>query len=103
MVTAEEIGSVAIFAGLDERERERLALAAADLVLAPGEHAIHAGDQRARCAAAHPEAEDAAMPGPAAQRLEALDLEAELAPDQLAQLRVERRVARRQAALPNHQ
>jgi thioredoxin reductase (NADPH) len=47
VVTAEEIGRVAIFAGLDERERERLALAAADLRLAAGEYAIHAGDQRA--------------------------------------------------------
>jgi thioredoxin reductase (NADPH) len=47
MVTAEEIASVAIFAGLDADERERLALAAADLLIAPGEYAIHPGDQRA--------------------------------------------------------
>jgi thioredoxin reductase (NADPH) len=47
MVTAEEIASIAIFAGLDDQERERLALAAADLLLSPGEYAIHPGDQRA--------------------------------------------------------
>ena len=31
MVTAEEIGSIAVFAGLPEADRERLARAAADL------------------------------------------------------------------------
>ena len=47
MVTAEEIGSIAIFAGLVEADRERLARAAADLTLAPGEYAAHEGGERA--------------------------------------------------------
>jgi CRP-like cAMP-binding protein len=47
MVTAEEIGSIAIFAGLDEADRERLARAAADIALAPGEYAAHEGGERA--------------------------------------------------------
>ena len=47
MVTAEEIGSVAVFAGLSEADRERLARAAADIVLAPGEYAAHEGADRA--------------------------------------------------------
>ena len=47
MVTADEIGSIAIFAGLAEADRERLARAAADLTLAPGEYAAHEGADRA--------------------------------------------------------
>ena len=47
MVTAEEIGAVAVFAALDADERERLARAAADLSLVPGEYAAHEGDERA--------------------------------------------------------
>ena len=47
MVTADEIGSIAIFAGLSEADRERLARAAADLTLAPGEYAAHEGAERA--------------------------------------------------------
>jgi thioredoxin reductase (NADPH) len=47
VVTAEEIGSIAIFAGLVEADRERLARAAADLTLAPGEYAAHEGGERA--------------------------------------------------------
>src|SRR6187200_1879684 len=47
MVTADEIGSIAIFAGLDEADRERLARAAADITLAPGEYAAHEGGERA--------------------------------------------------------
>src|ERR671911_154489 len=47
MVTAEEIGSVAVFAGLSEADRERLARAAADITLAPGEYAAHEGADRA--------------------------------------------------------
>jgi len=47
MVTADEIGSIAIFAGLSEADRERLARAAADLTLAPGEYAAHEGADRA--------------------------------------------------------
>ena len=47
MVTADEIGSIAIFAGLSEADRERLARAAADITLAPGEYAAHEGGERA--------------------------------------------------------
>ena len=47
MVTADEIGAIAIFAGLSEADRERLARAAADLTLAPGEYAAHEGADRA--------------------------------------------------------
>ena len=47
MVTAEEIGSVAVFAALSEADRERLARAAADIALAPGEYAAHEGGERA--------------------------------------------------------
>jgi len=47
MVTAEEIGSIAIFAGLAEADRERLSRAAADITLAPGEYAAHEGADRA--------------------------------------------------------
>jgi thioredoxin reductase (NADPH) len=47
MVTADEIGSISIFAGLAEADRERLARAAADVTLAPGEYAAHEGADRA--------------------------------------------------------
>jgi thioredoxin reductase (NADPH) len=47
MVTAEEIGAVALFATLGAAERDRLARAAADISLAPGEYAAHAGDEQA--------------------------------------------------------
>ena len=47
MVTADEIGSIAIFAGLAEADRERLARATADITLAPGEYAAHEGGERA--------------------------------------------------------
>jgi thioredoxin reductase (NADPH) len=47
VVTAEEIGGVALFADLDEAERERLSQVAADITLAPGEYAAHEGDERA--------------------------------------------------------
>ena len=47
MVTAEEIARVALFAELDEPQRERLSVAAADIALRPGEYAAHAGDDRA--------------------------------------------------------
>ena len=47
MVTADEIGSIAIFAGLYEADRERLARATADIKLAPGEYAAHEGAERA--------------------------------------------------------
>ncbi len=47
MVTAAEIGGVALFAALDEAERERLSQVAADITLMPGEYAAHEGDERA--------------------------------------------------------
>ena len=47
MVTADEIAGITIFAGLAEAERERLARAAADITLLPGEYAVHEGDERA--------------------------------------------------------
>ena len=47
MVTAEEIGSIAVFAGLSDADRERLSRAAADITLAPGEYAAHEGGERA--------------------------------------------------------
>src|SRR5262245_21650299 len=47
MVTADEIGSVAVFAALDPAERERLSRAAADISLVPGEYAAHEGGERA--------------------------------------------------------
>lgn len=47
MVTAEEIGAVAVFATLGRAERERLSRATADIALVPGEHAAHEGDERA--------------------------------------------------------
>jgi thioredoxin reductase (NADPH) len=46
MVTTKEIGAVAVFADLSEAERERLARAAADISLMPGEYAAHEGDDR---------------------------------------------------------
>ena len=47
MVTADEIAGVAIFAALGGAERERLARAAADITLQPGEYAVHEGGERA--------------------------------------------------------
>jgi thioredoxin reductase (NADPH) len=47
MVTAQEIAQVAVFADLAEAERERLARVVADITLAPGEFAVHEGDERA--------------------------------------------------------
>jgi thioredoxin reductase (NADPH) len=47
VVTAEEIGAVQLFAGFDAADRERLARAAADISLVPGEYAAHEGDERA--------------------------------------------------------
>lgn len=47
MVTPEEIGAVEIFSELDEAQRERLSVAAADISLAAGEYAAHEGDDRA--------------------------------------------------------
>ena len=47
MVTAEEIGAIPLFAALAEADRERLARAAADITLAPGEWAAPEGSERA--------------------------------------------------------
>jgi thioredoxin reductase (NADPH) len=47
MVTANEIGAVAVFADLDTAERERLSRTAADIGLVAGEYAAHEGDERA--------------------------------------------------------
>ena len=47
MVTAEEIGSVALFASLAEPEREQLSRVSADITLVPGEFAAHQGAERA--------------------------------------------------------
>jgi thioredoxin reductase (NADPH) len=46
MVTADEIGRVKVFAGLDAGTRERVARMAADISLGPGEYAAHEGDER---------------------------------------------------------
>jgi thioredoxin reductase (NADPH) len=47
VVSAEEIGTIAVFAALEEAERERLSRTAADIALMPGEYAAHEGDERA--------------------------------------------------------
>jgi thioredoxin reductase (NADPH) len=47
LVTADEIGRVPVFAGLDPAAREQLCRAAADISLMPGEFAAHEGDERA--------------------------------------------------------
>jgi len=47
VVTAEEIGAVALFAALGAVERDRLSRTAADISLTRGEYAAHEGDERA--------------------------------------------------------
>ena len=47
MITADEVGAIAVFAALSLRDRERLAGVAADISLAPGEYAVHEGGERA--------------------------------------------------------
>jgi thioredoxin reductase (NADPH) len=47
MVTAEEIGRIAVFADLEPAQREWLARVVADITLAPGESAVNEGDARA--------------------------------------------------------
>jgi len=47
MVTAEEIGAIALFASLDDSERKQICRAAADISLTPGEYAAHERDDRA--------------------------------------------------------
>jgi len=46
-VTPEEIAAIEVFADLDEAQRERLSVAAADIALRAGEYAAHQGDDRA--------------------------------------------------------
>jgi thioredoxin reductase (NADPH) len=47
MVTAEEIGGVAVFSSLDASQREQLSRAAADVSLTAGEYAVPEGGERA--------------------------------------------------------
>jgi thioredoxin reductase (NADPH) len=47
VVTTEEIGRVALFAALDDAQREQLSRAAADISLVAGEYAAHEGGERA--------------------------------------------------------
>ena len=47
MVTSEEITQVPLFSSLSAAERERLSRVCADIRLAPGEYAVHEGDERA--------------------------------------------------------
>ncbi|HEY1317802.1 MAG TPA: FAD-dependent oxidoreductase [Gaiella sp.] len=47
MVTADDVGRVAIFSGLDPADCERLARASADISLLSGEYAAHEGAERA--------------------------------------------------------
>ena len=47
MVTAEEIGRVAVFADLEPAERDWLSRVVADITLVPGESAVNEGDARA--------------------------------------------------------
>jgi thioredoxin reductase (NADPH) len=47
MITSDEVGTVTLFAGLGEAERQQLARAAADVTLMPGEFAAHEGQDRA--------------------------------------------------------
>ena len=47
MITAEEIGTIGLFAALDVAEREHLSRVAADISLVSGEYAAHEGDERA--------------------------------------------------------
>jgi thioredoxin reductase (NADPH) len=47
VVTEDDIAAVSVFSALDSEARERLAKAAADIALAPGEYAANEGDDRA--------------------------------------------------------
>jgi thioredoxin reductase (NADPH) len=47
MVTADEIGRIAVFETLAAADREQLARVAADISLTPGSYAVHVGDERA--------------------------------------------------------
>jgi thioredoxin reductase (NADPH) len=47
MVTADDIALVALFAGLEPHQHDRIARAAEDITLVPGEYAAQRGDERA--------------------------------------------------------
>src|SRR5213080_2345995 len=47
MVTADDVATISVFAALDPADRERLARAAADISLVPGEYAAYQGGARA--------------------------------------------------------
>jgi thioredoxin reductase (NADPH) len=47
MLTPDDIAAIPLFAGLVHADRERLAQAAADVHLRPGEYAVHEGEERA--------------------------------------------------------
>ncbi|HWH15764.1 MAG TPA: FAD-dependent oxidoreductase, partial [Miltoncostaeaceae bacterium] len=47
MVTAEQVRALPLFAALDAAQADRLARAAADVALVPGEYAVHEGGERA--------------------------------------------------------
>ncbi|HEY1335389.1 MAG TPA: FAD-dependent oxidoreductase [Myxococcaceae bacterium] len=47
MLTADDIAAIPLFAGLSHADRERVAQAAADVHLRPGEYAVHEGEERA--------------------------------------------------------
>src|SRR5262245_65596394 len=47
MVTTDEIAEIPLFAGLSKAAADRLARTSADMSLAPGEYAVHEGDERA--------------------------------------------------------
>ena len=47
VVTAKEIGQVALFADLEPAQRDRLSRVVADITLVPGEFAVNEGDPRA--------------------------------------------------------
>jgi thioredoxin reductase (NADPH) len=47
VISAEEIGKIAVFAALSESEREQISRVAADVTLVEGEYAAHEGDERA--------------------------------------------------------
>ena len=60
MVTADEIGRIAVFETLEAADRERLARVAADISLAPGTYAVHVG--RRACALRRPRGWDRSDP-----------------------------------------
>jgi thioredoxin reductase (NADPH) len=58
MVTAEEIAAIPAFAALGQQDRVRLARAAADITLVPGEYAAAEGDERTLFAVLHGRVEE---------------------------------------------